>query len=198
LQRTRFIEQRKLNDLAERDGLTGLYNRRQFDALAGSLWQQARRDERMVQIVLVDIDCFKIYNDLYGHQAGDECIRRISRAMSRAARRPLDFCARYGGEEFVLVLYGPTEHTRTVPEQIRREVLEEQIPHRGSTVANVVTVSIGSAIGDPASGRSLAGVIQQSDQALYQAKKAGRNRVVDSGLVDAGAATGNFELRSVG
>jgi diguanylate cyclase (GGDEF)-like protein len=198
LQRTRFIEQRKLNELAERDGLTGLYNRRKFDSLASSLWQQAYRDQRLLQVVLVDIDCFKIYNDLYGHQAGDECIRRISRAMSRAARRPLDFCARYGGEEFVLVLYGPTEITNTIPERIRAEIMEEQIPHQGSTVATVVTVSVGSATGDPASGRSLAGVILQADEALYTAKRLGRNRVVDSGLVEAGVDTGNFALRSVG
>ncbi len=198
LQRTRFIEQRKLNELAERDGLTGLYNRRKFDGLADSLWRQARRDQRMLQIVLVDIDCFKIFNDLYGHQAGDDCIRRIARALTRAARRPLDFCARYGGEEFVLVLYGPTEATRTVPERIRTEIMEEQIPHEGSTVANVVTVSVGSATGDPASGRSLAGVFLQADEALYTAKSLGRNRVVDSGMVEAGVDTGNFELRSVG
>jgi diguanylate cyclase (GGDEF)-like protein len=197
LQRIRFIEARKLNELAERDGLTGLFNRRKFDSLVDQLWQQARRDQRLLQIVLVDIDCFKIYNDLCGHQAGDECIRRIARVMHRAARRPLDFCARYGGEEFVLVLYGPSERTRTVLEQIRKEVMEEQIPHQGSTAASVVTVSVGSAIGDPESGRSLAGVIQQADEALYTAKKLGRNRVVDSGLVDAGAVTGTFELRSV-
>ena len=197
LQRIRFIEQGKLSELAERDGLTGLYNRRKFDSLADSLWEQARRDRRALQIVLVDIDFFKIYNDLYGHQAGDECIRRIAHAMSRAARRPLDFSARYGGEEFVLVLYGPTEQMSTLPEQIRMEVMEERIPHQGSTVAKVVTVSVGSAIGAPASGRSLAGVIQQADEALYRAKKSGRNRVVDSGIVDADATTGIFELKSV-
>jgi len=199
LQRTRFIEQRMLNELAERDGLTGLYNRRKFDALAERLWQQARRDGQLVQLLLLDIDCFQIYNDLYGHQAGDECLRRISRVIARAARRPLDFCARYGGEEFVLMLYGPSEQDPlALAEQIRREVMDEQIVHRGSYVAPVVTVSIGTALAEPASGRSLAALIQQADEALYEAKQRGRNRVVDGGMVTAGAITGRFELRSVG
>lgn len=199
LQRHRFLERRLLNELAERDGLTGLYNRRKFDALAAKLWQQAKRDGHLLQLILIDIDCFKIYNDLYGHQAGDECIRRISRVIDRAARRPLDFGARYGGEEFVLMLYGPSDaDSLALPERIRREVQEEQLPHATSPVAKVVTVSIGTATADPASGRSLAGLIRQADEALYEAKQAGRNRVADGGMVPSDAITGRFPFRSVG
>lgn len=199
LQRHRFLERRLLNELAERDGLTGLYNRRKFDVLADKLWQQAKRDGHLLQLILIDIDCFKIYNDLYGHQAGDECIRRISRVIARAARRPLDFGARYGGEEFVLMLYGPSDaDSGALPERIRREVQEEQLPHATSPVADFVTVSIGSAIANPASGRSLAGLIRQADEALYEAKQAGRNRVADGGIVAADSITGRFPFRSVG
>jgi diguanylate cyclase (GGDEF)-like protein len=179
LARTNFVETRLLNERAERDGLTGVYNRRKFDTLTGVLWDQARRDKQCVQIVLVDIDCFKLYNDLHGHQAGDDCIRIVSRIVARAARRPFDFCARYGGEEFVLVLYGPgTDDPTVIPEQIRAGVLAHKIAHKGSSVADHVTVSVGSSSSSPDSGRSLAGLIQRSDEALYEAKRLGRNRCV--------------------
>jgi predicted signal transduction protein with EAL and GGDEF domain len=92
--RLTFIEQRMLNELAQRDGLTGLYNRRIFDDYIQRIWRQARRDEVPVEIILIDIDHFKIYNDLYGHQAGDDCLRRVAQVISRAAKRPFDFGAR--------------------------------------------------------------------------------------------------------
>ena len=122
LLRANFIENRLLNDIAERDGLSGLYNRRMFDNLTNRLWLQAQRNQDALQIILVDIDHFKAYNDLYGHQAGDTCIRRVSSIIARAAKRPFDFCARYGGEEFALVLYAPSGNDPTsLPEQIRRD-----------------------------------------------------------------------------
>jgi len=94
--RTNFLETRLLNELAERDGLTGLYNRRIFDDYIGRVWRQSRREDVALEIVFIDIDYFKIYNDLYGHQAGDTCIRRVASIIARAAKRPFDFCARYG------------------------------------------------------------------------------------------------------
>jgi diguanylate cyclase (GGDEF)-like protein len=178
LARSNFIETRLLNERAERDGLTSLYNRRKFDEVTKALWEQARRDRQSLQIVLVDIDCFKLYNDLYGHQAGDDCIRIVADIVARAARRPRDFCARYGGEEFVLVLCGaPTDDPLAIPEQIRAEVERQRIPHKGSSVADCITVSAGSCVSSPESGRSLAGLIQRADEALYEAKREGRNRV---------------------
>ena len=192
--RTNFLETRVLNELAERDGMTGLYNRRIFDDYVERLWRQSRRENTGVAIIFVDIDFFKVYNDLYGHQAGDDCLKRIAKCIARGAKRPFDFAARYGGEEFVLVLYGPPdEYARGVPEQIRRDVLELAIPHAGSQAAKHVTVSVGLALATPETSRSLAGAIQTADEALYQAKREGRNRVCfkDS---DGDVETGNFRV----
>lgn len=191
--RTNFLETRLLNELAERDGLTGLYNRRIFDDFIRRLWRQSRREEAPVAIIFVDIDYFKVYNDLHGHQAGDDCLKKVAGALARGAKRPFDFCARYGGEEFVLVLYGPpTDYAHTLAEQIREDVMNLAIAHEGSGIADCVTVSIGVGLAHPASGRSLTGAIQTADEALYEAKQKGRNRVV---LMDAGEVsveTGNF------
>lgn len=191
--RTTFIEQRLLNELAQRDGLTGLYNRRIFDDYILRVWRQARRDQVPVEIIFIDIDHFKIYNDLYGHQAGDDCLRKVAHRISRAAKRPFDFSARYGGEEFVLVLYGPPQdYARALPEQLRQEILELAIQHEGSPVASTITVSVGIAIADPSSGRSLTGAIQAADEALYEAKQSGRNRVVFKDASESEVETGNF------
>ena len=193
--RTNFLETRLLNELAERDGMTGLYNRRIFDDYVERLWRQSRREGAAVAIIFVDIDFFKPYNDLYGHQAGDDCLKKVAKCIARGAKRPFDFAARYGGEEFVLVLYGPPEeYARTVPEQIRRDVIELAIPHAASQVAKHVTVSVGFALASPETTRSLAGAIQTADEALYQAKREGRNRVEfkDSDADD--VETGNFRV----
>jgi diguanylate cyclase (GGDEF)-like protein len=198
LVRANFVETQLLNDIAERDGLSGLYNRRMFDALTRRLWQQAQRDQQSLQVILVDIDHFKRFNDLYGHQAGDDCIRRVAAVLARAAKRPLDFCARYGGEEFALVLYAPSgTDPSVVPEQIRREIMSQALPHADSDAADVVTVSVGSAIAESGTKRSLAGLIQTADEALYRAKQIGRNRVlhVDSGTSE--TPTGAFKIFAI-
>jgi len=193
--RTNFLETRVLNELAERDGMTGLYNRRIFDDYAERLWRQSRRESTGVAIIFVDIDFFKVYNDLYGHQAGDDCLKRIAKCIARGAKRPFDFAARYGGEEFVLVLYGPPDdYARNMPEQIRRDVLELAIPHAGSQAGKYVTVSVGLALASPETHRSLAGAIQTADEALYQAKREGRNRVVYKDSDSDDVETGNFRV----
>jgi diguanylate cyclase (GGDEF)-like protein len=191
--RATFIEQRLLNELAQRDGLTGLYNRRLFDDYVQRIWRQAKRDKVTVEILFIDIDQFKIYNDLYGHQAGDDCLRKVGQTIARAAKRPFDFSARYGGEEFVLVLYGPPpNYARTLPEQLRQEIMALALKHEGSRVAPTVTVSIGVAIADPSSGRSLTGAIQAADEALYEAKQSGCNRVIFKDASESEVETGNF------
>jgi diguanylate cyclase (GGDEF)-like protein len=198
LVRTSFIETRLLNDIAERDGLSGLYNRRMFDTLARRLWQQAQRDSEAIQVILVDIDHFKRFNDLYGHQAGDDCIRRVASLIASAAKRPFDFCARYGGEEFALVLYAPSgADPNALPEQIRRNIMAQELPHAGSDAAQVITVSVGSAIAEAGTKRSLAGLIQTADEALYRAKQTGRNRTlhIDAGISD--TPTGAFKIFAV-
>jgi diguanylate cyclase (GGDEF)-like protein len=193
--RTNFLETRLLNELAERDGMTGLYNRRIFDDYMERLWRQSRREGTSVAIIFVDIDFFKVFNDLYGHQAGDDCLKRVAKCIARGAKRPFDFAARYGGEEFVLVLYGPPdEYARTVPAQIHRDVLELAIPHAGSQAAKYVTVSVGMALARPETSRSLAGAIQAADEALYQAKREGRNRVVFRDSDGDEVETGNFRV----
>ncbi len=193
--RTNFLETRLLNELAERDGMTGLYNRRIFDDYMERLWRQSRRERLSVALIFVDIDFFKVYNDLYGHQAGDDCLKRVAKCIARGAKRPFDFAARYGGEEFVLVLYGPPdEYARSVPEQIRRDVLELEIPHAGSQAAKHVTVSVGFSLASPETSRSLMGAIQTADEALYQAKREGRNRVVFKDTESDGVETGNFRV----
>ena len=195
LARVTFIETRLLNDIAERDGLSGLYNRRMFDMLTSRLWLQAQRNQESLQIILLDIDHFKAYNDLYGHQAGDNCIRQVGAILARAARRPFDFCARYGGEEFALVLYAPSGGDPTaIPEQIRRETTALAIPHAHSEASPFLTVSLGSAIAGPGSNRSLAGLIQSADEALYRAKQLGRNQVLHVDASDSDTPTGAFKV----
>jgi diguanylate cyclase (GGDEF)-like protein len=192
--RTTFLETGLLNELAEQDGLTGLYNRRIFDYHVDRLWRHARRDGASLAVVLVDIDHFKVFNDLYGHQAGDDCLRKVAQCVARGAKRPLDLAARYGGEEFVLAFLGPPDdYVRNVAEQIRRDVAALAIPHAGSVAAKCVTVSVGLAVAMPATERSVAGIIQLADEALYKAKREGRNTVAASDD-ETGVETGKFRV----
>jgi diguanylate cyclase (GGDEF)-like protein len=191
--RRAFLESRMLNDLAERDGLTGLYNRRRYDKDVEKLWRQSRRDQSQLTLLLVDIDHFKGFNDLYGHQAGDDALKQVAEVIAMCAQRPLDFAARFGGEEFALVLYGPAQDFgREIPEMLRRSVEELRIPHAESTTGPWLTVSVGVAIVSPGNERSLAGAIQLADEALYQAKEEGRNRVVVKESKSAHIQTGRF------
>lgn len=194
--RVTFLETRFLNELAERDGLTGLYNRRMFDDYVERIWRQSRREGVPLELIFIDIDYFKLYNDIYGHQAGDDCLKRVAETIAGSAKRPFDLCARYGGEEFVLVVYGPPrDYAEILPEQIRRDVQSLAIPHTGSEIAPHVTVSAGVAVAKPDAERSLAGVIQLADEALYEAKQAGRNQVVYRDAAFAEVETGSFKVK---
>ena len=177
--RMRFLEAGLLREMVARDGLTGIQNRRMFDQHIHRAWQQAVREKHRVAVLLVDIDCFKNYNDRYGHQAGDECLRAVAVSLSQCARRPLDFVARYGGEEFAVVLYEASrEYVAEVLTRIQRSIAELNIPHEASSVAARLTVSIGAAYVLPNLSRTHVGLIQLADEALYCAKEQGRNRVV--------------------
>jgi diguanylate cyclase (GGDEF)-like protein len=190
--RCSFLERGLLSEMVARDGLTGLKNRGAFDDEYARLWQQAVRDRRALALLLIDVDHFKAYNDRYGHQAGDEALRRVARVAQRFARRPLDIAARYGGEEFLVALYdlGP-DHVRDLAEQLRESVQGLGIKHDDSP-AGVVTASIGVSIVSPRHGRSSQGAVQLADEALYAAKHGGRNgiRVVD--CYGANYSTGAF------
>jgi len=194
--RMRFLEACLLREMVARDGLTGIQNRRMFDQHIQRVWQQAVREEERVAVLLVDVDCFKDYNDRYGHQAGDECLRAVAVSLSQCARRPLDFVARYGGEEFAIVLYEASrEYVAEVLTRIQRSIAELNIPHEASRVAGRLTVSIGAAFILPSSQRTYEGLIQLADEALYAAKEQGRNRVVVMEAEYHTLRTGRFEKR---
>ena len=194
--RLRFLEACLLREMVARDGLTGIQNRRMFDQHITRVWQQAVREEERVAVLLADVDCFKDYNDRYGHQAGDECLRAVAVSLSQCARRPLDFVARYGGEEFAVVLYeADREYIAEVLTRIQRSIAELNIPHEASKVASRLTLSIGAAFVLPAANRTLEGLIQLADEALYCAKEEGRNRVIVLEAEYHTMRTGRFEKR---
>jgi diguanylate cyclase (GGDEF)-like protein len=175
--RVAFLDRRRLTEVAMHDGLTGLLNRAALEDQVRRLWQHAERELLAVSVVLIDIDHFKAYNDRYGHQAGDHCLREVALAVRRAARRrPLDLVARYGGEELIAVLFGGN---RTHAENIARGVLEAvttlRIPHAASPTQPYVTVSVGVATLEPSEPYSHDLAVQYADRALYRAKERGRD-----------------------
>ncbi|WP_137974675.1 diguanylate cyclase [Pseudomonas sp. F(2018)] len=177
--RQSFLAQGLLQDLAEKDSLTGLFNRRAFGERAEASWRQAQREQQPLAVVMMDVDFFKRYNDHYGHNAGDEALRGVSRVIGAQARRPLDMTARYGGEEFVGLWYDLDEAAvMQILEQLRAEVEALGLAHAKSDIAPVVTLSIGLAWLVPQPHQSLADALRLADVALYLAKEQGRNRVV--------------------
>jgi diguanylate cyclase (GGDEF)-like protein len=175
--RTHFLEERLLIETASRDGLTGIHNRRVFDEHIDRIWPQAARDHIPLALMLIDIDHFKAYNDYYGHQAGDECLKRVARCLTLSGRRPLDITTRYGGEEFAIVLYDAgRDHVEEVTRRIQASMEALAIEHLASPAsAKRLTVSIGAACVEPVAGRTHFGFIQLADEALYAAKVRGRN-----------------------
>lgn len=178
--RTHFLEERLLIETASRDGLTGIHNRRVFDEHIDRIWPQAARDGMPLSLMLIDIDHFKAYNDYYGHQAGDECLKRVARCLTLSARRPLDITTRYGGEEFAIVLYDASrEHVDEATRRIQAGMEALAIEHLASPAASKrLTVSIGAACVMPRAGRTHFGFIQLADEALYAAKVRGRDCAV--------------------
>jgi diguanylate cyclase (GGDEF)-like protein len=196
--RVNFLESKLLNQLAQRDGLTGLFNRRSFDEYVDRIWRQSRREGVSVAFLLVDIDYFKSFNDVYGHQAGDDALKDVAKVLAEAGHRPLDLVARYGGEEFALLLYGPSrEYSRELPESLLKNVQGREIVHEGSENSKYLSISIGVAIIHPDAERSVTGAIQMADEALYQAKENGRNRVVMAESGTTNVETGRFRSLSV-
>ena len=167
-----------LNELSVRDGLTGLYNRRHFDAALDTELRRAARNLRPISLLMIDVDCFKALNDGYGHQRGDDCLREVARVLAEHPRRGYDVVARYGGEEFVMLLPDADSYAaRAAAESIRHAVHALKIENHGSTVGNVVTVSIGVCCDSPHLYDESQRFVHQADAALYAAKRLGRNRV---------------------
>ena len=198
--RTNFLESRLLVEAASRDGLTGIHNRRAFDDQLGRLWLQATRDQVPLALMLIDIDHFKPYNDFYGHQAGDECLRQVAQCLMRCARRPLDVTTRYGGEEFAIILYdAQREHVEEVSRKLQIAIEVLGIRHHASpSHRKRLTVSIGAACVMPAIGRSHFGFIQLADEALYAAKEQGRDRLVVMDKEYEQLSTGSFRRSANG
>jgi two-component system, chemotaxis family, response regulator WspR len=176
----RLIEtNQELQRLTNMDGLTGLSNRRYFNEFSAPQWKLAIRERAPVGILMVDVDNFKKYNDTYGHLAGDEVLKGVGATMMKSVTRPTDLPARFGGEEFVVLLpASPLESVQTVGERLRNNVQELRIPHVASTVCGHVTVSVGGAVTIPGPDDTLLALIETADQALYEAKGNGKNRVV--------------------
>ena len=171
---------RELTRLSTADGLTGIANRRRFDETLLKEWRRCAREERPLSLLLVDVDFFKPYNDSYGHQVGDECLKAVARTLAQALHRPSDLAARYGGEEFGVILPGTDEQgALAVAESLREAVQQLGITHRFSDVAQVVTISIGLACMTPQRGNESGFIrlLKEADEALYQAKTGGRNRI---------------------
>jgi diguanylate cyclase (GGDEF)-like protein len=169
----------ELQKLVNLDGLTQIANRRCFDEKIVYEWQRLYRESQPLSLLMFDVDYFKLYNDHYGHQLGDQCLLMIAQAVDQLVCRPADLTARYGGEEFIVVLPNTNlEGAIAVGKNIHRAIADLQIPHEYSDVSDIVTVSMGIASDIPKLDRSPYVLINQADQALYYAKQQGRNRSV--------------------
>jgi diguanylate cyclase (GGDEF)-like protein len=171
---------RQLQQLSRSDVLTGVANRRHFHEHLQQVWQRAAHEHTPVSVLMLDVDHFKAYNDRYGHQAGDACLRQVAQFMAQSLRRPVDVIARYGGEEFVAILPGADAPVaRQVAERMRQGLQDGAIEHLGSGVANVVTASIGVATAIPGSAQATCAdqLVACADRALYEAKRSSRNCV---------------------
>jgi diguanylate cyclase (GGDEF)-like protein len=171
-----------LRELTLTDALTGVANRRAFDERLLAEWRRCARSQMPIALILVDIDHFKNFNDAYGHQAGDACLKKAGEAMARAAKRPQDMLARYGGEEFALLLpYEDVGGAETVARRVLDEIALLAIPHERSSVGPTLTVSMGVASLTPNDKVEPAVLVRAADALLYDAKAGGRNQFKSGG-----------------
>ena len=173
------LANQQLQSFATKDGLTGITNRRIFDETLEVEWKRLSRERSSLGLALIDIDCFKIYNDTYGHLNGDRCLCQVADVIKGCARRPADVAARYGGEEFALILPNTElEGVIHIGKSVQTDLRKRAIPHTGSFVRPLVTVSIGVVAIVPTLSSSPKTLISWADQALYDAKKKGRDQVI--------------------
>ncbi len=168
----------KLKEQTAMDGLTGIANRRRFEQFYEKEWKRSLRDATPISLIMADIDLFKAFNDHYGHLAGDECLKKVARALVQVVKRPGDLVARYGGEEFIIVLPGTDQAgALVVAEELRQAVTDLNIRHAYSRVSDRITVSLGVATRIPKAVDEREKLIASADQAMYRAKQESRNRV---------------------
>ena len=174
----------ELKRLTSLDGLTGIPNRRHFDEVLDREWRRAMRQGDELSILMCDIDFFKLYNDTFGHQAGDECLCKVAQALTASMDRGGDLLARYGGEEFVAVLPGTSlSGASHVAAQMRKAINELALEHPGSPVGHVTaSFGVASAVAMPETNPQ--NIVGAADRALYKAKNAGRNRVFQTSSLD--------------
>jgi diguanylate cyclase (GGDEF)-like protein len=173
------ITNKQLERLAHSDALTGLANRRRFNEYLEQEWQNLCRREKPLALILCDVDFFKLYNDAYGHQAGDECLKQVAHALQASVKRSTDVAARYGGEEMAVVLPNTDRvGAMALAEAIRNNVRDLKLQHVGSKVSEYVTLSLGVACQIPTRWVSSEILIADADAALYEAKRTGRDRTV--------------------
>ena len=169
-----------LQELASRDGLTGIANRRRFDEMIAIEWQRAQREKKVLSVLLCDLDFFKSYNDIHGHLSGDDCLRKVAAVLRDNLKRPADLVARYGGEEFVMVLPDTGRiGALKVAESCRSQIEALALRNEGAPTGGVVTMSIGIGSVVPSRHTSYIDLVDIADRALYDAKDQGRNRIVD-------------------
>ncbi len=168
----------ELQRLSALDGLTGIPNRRRFDEAVQTEWRRNARSASPLSLAMIDVDCFKQYNDHYGHLAGDDCLRKIATALQNALKRPGDMLARYGGEEFVAILPAtPISGGLLIAQNLRDSIRELALQHEFTGGEKIVTVSIGVASITPDYVLTPAALIEAADEMLYKAKTGGRNQV---------------------
>ncbi|HAG93442.1 MAG: hypothetical protein CMK83_26765 [Pseudomonadales bacterium] len=183
--RISFLQRGALKCLAKTDPLTGLFNRGALNQKLTHLTEYAYREQKTITLMLVDVDFFKYFNDLYGHLKGDDCLVKVATALARNCQRPLDFAGRYGGEEFLLMWFdaAPNE-ARTFAEKTKRSIDQLAVPHNASEISDIVTISGGMVTGVPTRPHLAEAILHQADQSLYRAKESGRNRIIIQDLGD--------------
>lgn len=173
----------KLEKLAILDGLTGVANRRYFDCVLNNEWQRLAREQKPLSLILSDIDYFKLYNDTYGHPAGDRCLQAVAKVLKTAIRRPADLVARYGGEEFAVILPDTdAQGALFVANKIRHKLAELKFAHQKSGIGKYLTLSIGVVTQTPQYNVSPHTLIDKTDNLLYQAKRKGRDCIINTDL----------------
>lgn len=172
-----LLKQISFENASWEDRLTGLGNRRRFDERLDQSWYQAVRLQVPLSLIILDIDHFKLYNDNYGHQAGDACLQKVATALNGCVKRAGDVIARYGGEEFAIVLFHtPMNDGMGVGETLRKAVADMELKHEFSG-SGIVTISLGGATVIPSKDANIEDLVKSADEALYRAKAQGRNRV---------------------